>query len=313
MIPSFRTEETAVSLLGSAASSTLQEAHSGRLAAVFSRSFYAEFPGGYVCFGSEEIGSGPLNALMPGARASTWRGDRPRVGESLEVQGSRVRLENGSTIDLSKAEIWEPGVSDRMADPDMLAVNLRALEAATRVTPCDHGLLRLAYGAGEAVDDDPCLSYASRPFDELRQWLDASLSAGSDEVPDCPHDVIRLIGAGPGLTPSGDDVLAGAMVTLHRLHEEGTLQCLADRIAARLADRTNAISAAHLKQAMMGGAGERVLGVVDDLMFGRAIDPESVLRTLSTVGATSGLDALAGIVLVLDGWTGANQRPSTSH
>lgn len=313
MIPSSRTEGSAVGLLGCTASRTLREARTGRVVAVFSRSFYAEFPGGYVCFGSEDIGSGPLNALMSGATAPGRCGHRPGIGEKLMVQGREVRFESGSTIDLSEAKIWHPGRSGEMPDPDILALNLRRLEAAMGVAPHDHGLLQLAFGVGEAVDDDPFLSYASRPMAELRRWLDASLDAGSGGLLTCPQGVTPLIGAGPGLTPAGDDVLAGAMVTLHRLREEKALRCLADRVAAGIPDRTNAISAAHLMEAMEGRAAERVLGAIDDLMCFRAINPADVLQKLGMVGATSGLDALAGIVLVLDGWLGANQKSSMSH
>ncbi len=58
--------------LGGVAFETLTAARSGRVVAIFERSFYADFGGRYVCFGVEQIGNGPLNVLVPASSPSTW-------------------------------------------------------------------------------------------------------------------------------------------------------------------------------------------------------------------------------------------------
>jgi hypothetical protein len=77
--------------------------------------------------------------------------------------------------------------------------------------------------------------------------LVATLAAG--EEPDLP--VSRLLGRGPGLTPTGDDVLAAALVTLHALGSPIGAR-LADAVRSRAPGATTTVSAALLRHAAEG-------------------------------------------------------------
>jgi hypothetical protein len=103
--------------------------------------------------------------------------------------------------------------------------------------------------------------------------------------------VARLVGRGPGLTPSGDDALAGALLVAHAL---GTGTALADAVRARLG-ATTAVSAALLAAAADGYAARPVVTLVDAAVAG---DPSAVRRALPAVlaiGHTSGADTVTGI------------------
>ena len=106
-----------------------------------------------------------------------------------------------------------------------------------------------------------------------------------------PEAVARLVGRGPGLTPSGDDALAGALLVAHAL---GTGTALADAVRARLG-ATTAVSAALLDAAADGYAARPVVTLVDAAVAG---DPDGVRRALPAVlaiGHTSGADTVTGI------------------
>lgn len=77
--------------------------------------------------------------------------------------------------------------------------------------------------------------------------LVARLAAG--RAPDKP--VARLLGRGPGLTPTGDDVLAAALVTLHAFGAPAAAR-LADSVRALAPAATTAVSAALLRHAAEG-------------------------------------------------------------
>ena len=77
--------------------------------------------------------------------------------------------------------------------------------------------------------------------------LVAAMAAG--ESPDAP--VSRLLGRGPGLTPTGDDVLAGALVTLHALGSP-TAAALAQAVRTQAPEATTTVSAALLRHAADG-------------------------------------------------------------
>jgi hypothetical protein len=75
-------------------------------------------------------------------------------------------------------------------------------------------------------------------------------------LPPGPAPLVRaLAGLGPGLTPSGDDVLAGyvaGLVLLHGQHKR------ASRIAEEASVRTNSLSATLLRHAALGEVPEPV-------------------------------------------------------
>jgi len=103
--------------------------------------------------------------------------------------------------------------------------------------------------------------------------------------------VAALVGRGPGLTPSGDDALAGALLVAHAL---GAGEALPDAVRTRLA-ATTAVSAALLAAAADGYAAHPVVALVDAAV---AADPDAVRRALPAVlaiGHTSGADTVTGI------------------
>ena len=65
----------------------------------------------------------------------------------------------------------------------------------------------------------------------------------------------RLAGLGPGLTPSGDDVLAGAMLALTLVRSPQPTR-LREVILRAVGERTTRVSGAYLQAASRGEAGE---------------------------------------------------------
>jgi hypothetical protein len=112
----------------------------------------------------------------------------------------------------------------------------------------------------------------------------------------------RLMGLGPGLTPSGDDVLAGLLVTLRGLGAAagaGRAVRLAGWLAATVAfdarTRTTPISAALLHCAARGEACPEVVEVLRGLAGLRPLEPAA--RRLRRLGHTSGSDLAQGIAI----------------
>jgi hypothetical protein len=120
-----------------------------------------------------------------------------------------------------------------------------------------------------------------------------------------------LIGAGPGLTPSGDDVLCGVLLGLH-LHPHGSAGQVADlwqAVRPRLATTTS-LSAALLREAVEGYAVEPVTRLLECLAAPAAPprDPGAVREAVGEVlaiGHTSGADLLGGLAGCLEALTAA--------
>lgn len=113
----------------------------------------------------------------------------------------------------------------------------------------------------------------------------------------------KLAGLGPGLTPAGDDLLLGAMYGLWATRPAPQAAQLSEGMAAIASERTHALSAAWLAAGARGEAAAPWHQLVDAIATqDQAALQAAVMRILPT-GHTSGADALAGFLAVIEGVT----------
>jgi hypothetical protein len=113
---------------------------------------------------------------------------------------------------------------------------------------------------------------------------------------------LRLLGLGAGLTPSGDDLVGAVFFTLHHAPIPSWQTPIAGvraRIRKAAQSATNPISAALLDD-LLDGSSYRALHELFDALHGQqASDIERSIDALLRVGASSGGDMLAGVLLTL--------------
>jgi len=214
-------------------------------------------------------------------------GERPFAGtrdhDAIEVGDDRVDLPTGS---VSITRWWSPRpVLGRVARP--------RLQAAV-----DHLVVELGHRAAPLPDD----------LAERFRGLTLAVAAGREQAAVAAVD--RLLGLGAGLTPTGDDLMAGllaAMSTLApvtapashlRASSEQALGAVAERIGACADAATTAISAALLRHAVRGevcGPAADVLRALVASPSGAGRDPAAALAGLLRVGGTSGRDLALGL------------------
>jgi len=144
---------------------------------------------------------------------------------------------------------------------------------------------------GELVDTGSETNRGVEPNEHRRRCVRA----------DVPAVLAGLVGHGPGATPSGDDFLAGLVLTL-RLVEDDAIAYRARELSRRLTilsvEKSTAMSAALLEQATLGRAAQPVVNCLETLLAPE-IDVETAYRNiaeLKTIGHTSGSDTLAGVL-----------------
>jgi hypothetical protein len=115
------------------------------------------------------------------------------------------------------------------------------------------------------------------------------------------HD---LVGLGPGLTPSGDDFLIGAMAGLAALGQTNTRAVLGRAIVAA-AHLTSPLSASLLRTAAAGHVGENLHAMVAALVTG---DADAAIAAARHMGHTSGFDALTGAVVTMRAVANASEQ-----
>ncbi len=200
----------------------------------------------------------------------------------------------------------------------MLAGNLDALASEIRHRAPPAGLTQAfpnlrthAPNAGFGSELTGRLTHAAGPgIEALRIWLESATSAeATHEAP--PAAVASLIGLGPGLTPSGDDLLGGTLIALRALGWRGAADALARRILAGARCRTHAISYAHLVCAAAGEGAAALHDTLVALCSPAAPRLGACVEDIAAIGHSSGWDALAGIALVA-GAAIATGRPGAS-
>ena len=119
--------------------------------------------------------------------------------------------------------------------------------------------------------------------------------------------VEALIGLGAGLTPSGDDLLAGYMAGLWctvRKQKDRThfISELGNRII-ELSVRTNDISRTYLFHAVHGQVSSHIAALAEAIS--RPGEPYRLLEAAEQAmqnGSTSGMDTVTGLLLGISAW-----------
>lgn len=124
-----------------------------------------------------------------------------------------------------------------------------------------------------------------------------ALSAGAH-----PQEAVaRLLGRGPGLTPTGDDVLAGALVALVAMGAPAAGP-LSDAVLAAAPSATTTVSAALLTHAARGECIPQLAELLDAIAVDGPDNPSALPRAagaLLAVGHCSGAGLLHGVLVAL--------------
>lgn len=258
----------------------------GVVIAAFRRSACLRLPGGVVCIGDTWIGEGPINILCQAAPGRDWR-EIAEVGAEASIAGDLVLLP-GVEAALTPAGTWSPRPPPR-TDAVTLAAGLSAL--AEELPPdLPAGGLGVLLAPGGAAEDDVARAAAPAVV-RLAAWLGDGVGCARA----FPEDAARsLLGLGPGLTPSGDDYLAGVAVGLRSLGAHRHHARLAEAVAALAGECTNEISAAHLAAALRGRLRADLHLVIDAVLAADRGAIASGLRRLRAEDHHSPWDALAG-------------------
>jgi len=226
-----------------------------------------------------------------------------QVGDELWTVTAHGGHDAAFTVRLSGAVL--PGdLGLRSRDP--VCVRSRHLRAGTAVidartavrwTPRDYDA-DLSGLSGRAAE----LEAAARHVAWAGSWplAGAVVGALASGCRDDLHDAVRrATGRGPGLTPSGDDVLVGVLAVLTAPAVAAMCEPVAARLRSALTPTlatTNEISRALLAQASRGHVSRPVWELASGLLSGRAAASFTRARddVLST-GATSGGDTCAGL------------------
>jgi hypothetical protein len=258
------------SVVGRFAPSPWRIVHLGQSAIVLGHAAPGPDTSGLAILTTAEAGVMPGGASLPASEFARLRAGVAAAGSA------RVELEGWTTAAGATVETVDLALECRGIAPTAIGALRSALDAI--VSPEETG--------------PPSALLSPDPFRRLASRLARQAVAG-DVRPALLH---ALVGAGPGTTPSGDDVIVGAMAGLRACGLADAATSLGRRVLPLLPATTTA-SGHYLRAAADGRFGEHVHELIDSLETGRPA--AAVIARASRWGATSGVDLLFGLVAVL--------------
>ena len=220
---------------------------------------------------------------------------RPVLGTRVKVTEGTLEFGCGPSLSLEGMATFSPrlGVAT-VAPADQVGEALHEARRAARSLPYRGGLhdlfgLGLAQRTGaEGALWDCCYREVSGARRALRRRDEDGLLAACS----------RLAGLGLGLTPSGDDYVAGLAAALRFCGESTGVTCgqLAEAMAVAVAPNTTPYSAFLVGCASRGLVSRSVADWLGAVVGGRIEEVEAVTVEVSRTGHSSGVDVLAGLV-----------------
>lgn len=217
------------------------------------------------------------------------------LNTQIAISGATLTL-GVCTIDTATASIWNPRPNWGALRPQIEFVRAQ-LPALTALLHSDapHGSFASLADAPDPRDSmqDKLLKHARQPAIALTQGI------AMNDLDRSRNGATQLAGLGGGLTPSGDDFIAGALYAMWAMRTDEDATAFAQPIIDAAIPRTTHLSAAWLRAAARGEAVESWHHFIDALT---AHNHESMLnaaRKIIHTGHTSGADALAGFVSTL--------------
>jgi hypothetical protein len=260
----------------------LRLAHEDRLITVLLSDHY-ELPQGIRIAAKDT----PLHSLVLGQRAA--------------ARGGVLRFDSFPlTIDLRGAPVWRCPV--RELHTDMSADSTQA--AWSRVWKLLNQGQRLR--STEIIADDLFRSKTGSPLSQKMSGPVTQLIASTEQfdLETAIQAAQEIVGLGPGVTPSGDDLLIGFLTALWSLARENHPQVsFIDSFGSalmRIAARTNEISRTYLYHATRGQFSSSLSNLAQAIARNSAV--EQATQLAMRVGHSSGMDSVTGLLIGLCVW-----------
>jgi hypothetical protein len=229
--------------------------------------------------------------------------EKVKIGTQIQISTEKIVILNmGISINLQSAPIWSaPDPPQKLLPPEQRWAHL----SDTAELICEQSSAGFCPILAAFLDlpNKPSLNQEEQSLFECLHQLRQALS-----VRDFHRTAVKstsLLGYGRGLTPSGDDLLAGLLLILNRwktaLYSVDSSEFLAainHNIITNAYTHTTALSANIMTAAAAGQADERLIQSIDALLTGQ-MPPADICNLLLGYGASSGIDTLTGFALAL--------------
>jgi len=281
-------DEFELRVAGKIAFENIQTPCTGRVAALFKRSIYVAMGNNWICLGTNSLPLGPLNIQTNLPQTMDWQASGVKVNDKVRISINKMLISDLLTFSSHNLKVWVPERRPPL-HPSTLTAGLETLVTVAQEFFPINGLVHFVIKSNEKPT---ALNIAEPAITDLLDIF---------TLKNLNRPVDRLIGLGPGLTPSGDDFLIGMLITLDLLGEKKLLNLLVQEIN-KVASKTNEISQIHLKAAARGIGAAALHATINNITTNNKGELHDSLKKLDAIGHCSGWDALTGAIVAFRAW-----------
>ncbi|HUG35162.1 MAG TPA: DUF2877 domain-containing protein [Anaerolineales bacterium] len=219
-------------------------------------------------------------------------------------RGGILRFESSPlTVDLRGAPIWKCPIPELGADMGSPPVQ-KAWSIAWELLNLQQGLRKTDILADDLFQINTGSSLSRRMSKPVMGLVASTEQFDTDNAIRAAE---KMIGLGPGVTPSGDDILIGFLAGLWSTAGQDQRQSLFIRsFGAELVQRarqTSEISRTYIFHAAQGQFSSSLSHLVESITAGDEV--EEAAQTAMRVGHSSGMDSVTGLLIGLCVWNSA--------
>ena len=238
----------------------------------------------FVFMVSPEIGAGPLNIVLADFN--------PGTDGNLEISTSEI-IWNQEVFPIPTDNFYHsqiPELSSKLTP--QISKNLKWLKVNLIDLAPPRSLIFLLDG-GKLENFKP--GFETKFVQHIQQAVHHLFSGKMIE------GISQIRGCGFGLTPSGDDFIAGMLIALHVLEKITSMnhQSLVRQIFEQ-AKSSNVLVNAFLELAFSGHISQQMSQLIQALMTNDRNEIETACKCVLTNGATSGADFATGFLITLE-------------
>lgn len=293
-------------LVGSFAREALGEC-SGEVFSVFERTFNILINDKLLGIAREEVAPSPINVITDISRNRKMTSLGIKEGMSVKRSEDSLIIDDILEISLEGAEVWRPrtGVDGRF-DFEISGRNLGLAKRLAIEKGESEGLAQLLPLVDDiAMANLPEISNLNRAAKKaLPNLTDLMECIWTGDLNCVREQSKNLVGLGPGLTPSADDLLSGLMVanwwvanSFETILEEVRA---ANEVITESSDRTTLMAQQLLNLSAKGKTNEAAEDLLEAILTGTAAEVEAGVDRVAEIGETSGFDMMVGLFLGLE-------------
>ncbi|MEM4202360.1 MAG: DUF2877 domain-containing protein [Candidatus Hadarchaeum sp.] len=291
-------------MAGRFASDLLDAQSDGKVHSVFERTFNILFNNGLVGITRSDVPLSPMDLRTDISPPEKMPELGIKKGLRVKVSGDFVSVGDVLHIDLAEMGVWRP--PNRVKDPvgptqvkkalskvEEVALARSRSDGLGQLLPYLDSILNLEAPHLVAVND---VSQAALP-----PLVDLVRATTEGDIHGIKTAVNKLIGLGPGLTPSADDLLIGYISAIHWVSQsfdkrDDFFRKINEAIIFP-AEATTLLSSQLLRLAAHGEVNEVLVNLYQALLSGELSNLDVLISDLTKFGGTSGMDTLVGLLL----------------